>query len=194
MIYLHVGGQVDMSQNNSNNTVFTSILTLKKALGDKNILQIVHPDSIWIASFSWNDPISQHQIDKINETIEIKIPKELILFWRQISDGALLYYDQKYGQWGYKIYSSKEIVDQHLRWKHLFRNRWPPNLTAIGETIDDAHPLIALFKRTDRSVMDYALYEGNPLDPIDYWVKMAPSFSEWLEHLITAQGAKYWDW
>lgn len=194
MIYLHIGGQVDMDQNNSDHTGFTSILSLRKALGDKNTLQIVHPDSIWIASFSWSAPISQSQIDIVDESIEIKIPKDLILFWRQFSDGALLYYDQKCGQWGFKIYGSTEIVDQQFRWKNMFRDQWPPNLTAIGESIDDAHPLIAIFKSTDHGGMDYTLYEGNPLNPMDYWVRIATSFSEWIDRLITAQGAKYWDW
>jgi len=194
MICSRVGGEVDMGQNNFNHAVFTSILSLKKVLGDRNTLQIVHPDSIWIASFSWGEPISQSQMDLVDGRIEIQIPKDLILFWSQISDGALLYYDQKYGQWGYKIYGSKEILDQQSRWKNLFRDRWSPNLTAIGETIDDTHPLIAIFGHNDHEEMDYALFEGNPLDPIDYWKKMAASFSEWIDRLITAQGAKYWDW
>lgn len=194
MNFLHNGGQVDMDQNSINKTLFPSVFSLKKVLGDKNSLQIIHPDAIWTASFEWNNPIEKNQENIAENLFESVLPRDLFEFWKQISDGAVLYYDQRYGQWGYRIYSSSEISNQQLHWKKLFDNQWKPNFIAIGEIIDDAHPIIAIFNEISKANMDYSLYEGNPLDPIEYWVKIASSFHEWVDRLITAQGAKFWDW
>lgn len=179
--------------NQDEKTLFESINSLQKGLGGNNTLQVIHPGAIWAASFTWNAP-NEYIVENLEELKVKDLPKDLIEFWSHISDGAILYFDQKYGQWGYRIYSSLELVDQQEQWKHLFGDVWGSNFVAIGEVIDDVHPIIA---KTDELSMDNlgcSLYEGNPLDPIKYWARMASSFHEWLDRLITAQGAKYWDW
>jgi len=185
---------VDKDQDNANETLFSAITSLKKVLGDNDTLQIIHPDSIWTAAFVWNDPIDKDQMNMTEIINQFAIPEDLIKFWMQIANGATLYYDRKYGQWGYKIYSSTELQNQQLRWKQLVGENWSSNIIAIGEIIDDVHPIIAMFNNESNEYRSYVLYEGNPLDPIGFWVKMAGSFHEWVDCLITAQGAKFWDW
>lgn len=183
-----------MDQDSIPRRKFNSIHILKKALRETNSLLIIHPDAIWIASFEWNNPMTINQDKNLPSQLSIEIPKDLLDFWTEISDGCLLYYDQKYGQWGYKIYSSSEIEDQQLRWKDLFTDQWYPNFLAIGEITDVDHPIIVMYKDDFKRNLDYFLVEGNPLDPIKYWPRMANSIYEWMDRLITAQGAKYWDW
>jgi hypothetical protein len=194
MIFLPNGGQVDMDQDKSNKNLFSSVLYLKSVLGNKNTLQIIHPDAVWMALFTWNNPIDKSIAIQTKELIEKEIPEDLIEFWTHISDGATLYYDQKYGQWGYKIYSSSEILNQQIRWGKLFRDSWRASYLVIGEIIDEDHPIFSNINEISKDNLSYSMFEGNSLDPIDYWVKMAPSFHEWVDHLITAQGAKFWDW
>lgn len=183
-----------MHKNNINETVFASVISLRKALGDNSNLQIIHPGSIWTAAFIWNNPIDNDQKKVAEIQNQFAIPEDLIMFWTQIADGATLYYDQKYGQWGYKIYSSSEFQNQQLKWKQLMGENWDSNLTAIGEIIDNVHPIIARFNDKSSEYRSYTLFEGNPLDPNDFWIIMALSFHEWVDRLITAQGAKFWDW
>jgi hypothetical protein len=179
--------------NKSGNTIFESVTSLKEGLDGSNTLKIIHPGAFWATSFAWNAPNNQvvENLAKLN----IKnLPKDLIGFWSSISDGAILYLDQKYGQWGYRIYSSTEIMDQQQQWKQLFVDNWESNFMAIGEIIDEAHPVVAVTNEYFKDAISCSLYEGNPLDPIRNWTKIASSFHEWLDRLITAQGAKYWDW
>lgn len=194
MIYLRNGGQVAMDQNNLTQSKFKSVLLLKKALKETSALQIIHPDAIWVASFEWNNPFDIDQEEKIKNQLWMEVPKDLLEFWAEISNGCFLYHDQKYGQWGYKIYSSSEIKNQQYRWKELFRDKWTTKLLAIGELFDDVHPIIVRYIDAIQPNAEYLLVEGNPLDPIEYWPRMANSLSEWMDRLITAQGAKFWDW
>ncbi len=39
-----------------------------------------------------------------------------------------------------------------------------------------------------------AIVEASALDPTKYWPTASKSFQEWLDHLITSQGDKYWLW
>lgn len=173
---------------------YQSLDILKKALSETNTLRIIHPDAIWIASFEWYNPLGTTQAEIIRSQFSLKIPNDLIEFWAEISNGCLLYYDLKYGQWGYKIYNALELQNKQLRWMNLFSDQWNSKLLAIGEIIDEDHPIIVR-EETDRTqTEEYILVEGNPLDPIEYWPIMASTIQEWIDRLITTQGAKYWDW
>ena len=39
----------------------------------------------------------------------IRLPKDYVDFLEQISDGVILYYDVKYGQWGYELYGTRKF-------------------------------------------------------------------------------------
>jgi hypothetical protein len=194
MTYLQSGGQVDMDQDKITGSLFGSILTLKKAIGENNVLQIIHPGKIWMASFQWNSPATKQSVTEIEDQLSLHLPDEFAIFLTNISDGAVLYYDLNYGQWGYKIYSSLEIVTSQMRWRRLFRESWIKDFVAIGEIIDESHPIILNHKNLSSDKLSAPLLEGNALDPVDYWPKMSSTLHAWFDHLITAQGAKFWDW
>jgi hypothetical protein len=183
-----------MDQSKLDESLFESILTLRAAIGEKNVLQIVHPGKIWSASFRWNDPTTIQSIREIEAQLGTHLPIEIVIFLTKISDGALLYFDLSYGQWGYKIYNSKEIIISQKRWIQLFKESWLEEFVAIGEIVDESHPIIVNPKNLSRNKQFCPLLEGNALDPVGYWSIMSANFHEWIERLITAQGAKYWDW
>ena len=175
-------------------SLFEALFTLRKALGDNKALMVIHPGEIWEASFAWRPPAQSEAVRDIEAKLDKKLPEDLFIFITKISDGATLFYDTQYGQWGYQIYSCDELQEREAHWKSMFEEDWMPYFIAIGESIDDLHPIIANMEKTTPNKMSYQLIEGDALDPIEYWKKVSPSFNEWLGHLITAQGAKFWDW
>jgi hypothetical protein len=54
-----------MDQDKPPESLFESILTLKTAIGEKNVLQIIHPGKIWIASLT----LLQKGVDKTGKTL-----------------------------------------------------------------------------------------------------------------------------
>src|SRR6266852_3373389 len=41
------------------------------------------------------------------------------------SNGALLYHDKEYGQWGFKLYSTQELFSANVRRRKPYGNAWP---------------------------------------------------------------------
>jgi hypothetical protein len=186
------GGAVVMDQNNKNR--FSSIANLRNILGPGNELQVIYPDILMECVFQWSAVSDEKVIEGIESRLSSALPEDYSSFLQEISNGALLYYDKKYGQWGYRLYSDAELLDKQARWKDLFDEKWRDDFVAIGEIIEEQHPIIAVREAGKTKPTGLPLYEANPLDPIVYWKKMGDSFTDWIDHLITAQGAKFWDW
>ena len=68
------------------------------------------------------------------------------------------------------------------------------NHIAIGEIVSDYRPVVMDLHASTKDGQSCQLLEGNPYDPVTYWLKLSQSFHEWIEHLIAAQGAQYWLW
>jgi len=177
------------------NQDFPSLLTLREILQkNNNQFEVIHPDKVWTASFSWVEPASLDRVRKLEKELGFPIPHDYVVFLTEISNGATLYSDAKFGQWGYKIYGVNEILDAQIKWKDVFEEYWSSNFLAIGKIIGETHALIQVINKTAKDHDGCELRDGNPLDPPEDWEKISRSFREWLENLITAQGAKYWLW
>ncbi len=110
------------------------------------------------------------------------------------ANGLLLFYDIQYGQWGYKLYGTEELIERGAFWaENLIRGR-SSQFLAFGETIGDSHALLFDLHKPSGNRESCAVIEGNVYDPISNWPATSRSFHEWLDHLITAQGDKYWEW
>jgi hypothetical protein len=168
-----------MDPDEQSKSLFESLHSLRNVLADKNVIQIIHPGAVWNASFTWHPPASQETVSNIEAALGKKLPKDFALFLVNVSDGVVLYYDIKYGQWGYRIFGSSEIIEKQAEWEKFLGDLWVESFTAIGEIIDENHPIIFNSKVISPDKLSQQLIEGNPLDP---------------DHLITAQGAKFWDW
>ena len=116
------------------------------------------------------------------------------MFLTSISNGALLYYDDDFCQWGYKLYSVQEIHDNQRRFQDYFEEDWSPNFIGIGEVVDDRHVIVANIGNPITDGSGCELLEGHLIDRVQHWPKMSRSFNEWTNFLVVSQGAKFWDW
>ncbi len=105
-----------------------------------------------------------------------------------------MYYDEKYGQWGFQIYSIEEIHAKQDVWKKHLGIDLKGNYVAFAEMRGESHVLLFDLNQPSSDKESFAVVEGNPLDDIEDWPRISRSFNEWLDHLITSQGDKYWEW
>jgi hypothetical protein len=175
--------------------MFESIMTLKRRLKNSEQIELVHADYIWTASFSWSEPFKEEISKEILIGIEYqKLPLDYILFCQQISNGAILFYDTKNGQWGYEIYGIDKIAEKQSLWKKSIPKTQEDQFIVFGELFGEANVLVFDRSKPLNDKDSFAILEANAIDPIDYWPIVSRSFHEWLDHLITAQGDKYWLW
>jgi hypothetical protein len=158
-------------------------------LSDENELTI-YEYRPWVAKFEWFLPFN----DRKEVETSVKLPDDYYFFITQISNGAILFYDIEYGQWGFKIYSIEELDERQQFWQLGFpNNMWGNRLIAFAESYGDANVLAFDLDHPTRNGENFAILEGC-IDPFEKWPIVSRSFHEWLDHLVTAQGAKYWNW
>jgi len=173
--------------------LFESALLLKERISPQNKLEVTHGTHTWTAKFEWASPKKEMVNESLNLTYQ-PLPEDYVEFLANVSNGCFLYYDSLFGQWGYRIYSYEELVKEQNRWKERFGRDWQNTFLAFAEMCGESHVL--LFDRDQPSfdMNSFTIIEGNPIDTINNWTKVSRSFHEWLDHLITAQGDKYWEW
>jgi len=174
--------------------LFKGIKTLKGYLNTNDKLLVIHTTKIWEASFTWHHPVAQEIVAETEKAIRKKLPMDLVLFLTTISDGALLYYDEDFCQWGYKIYSVQEIRDRQQECEDYYEEDWFSNFIAIGEIVGNSHAIVANIGIPSKNGSGCELIEGDRIDRVQDWPKMSLSFHEWTDFLVLAQGAKFWDW
>lgn len=62
------------------------------------------------------------------------------------------------------------------------------------ELYGEANAMIFDLKNPSPDMEGSSVLEADRLDQVRDWVKASRSFHEWLDHLVTAQGDKYWLW
>jgi hypothetical protein len=174
--------------------IYSCVETLREALDAKGQLRIPHPGKVWSASFVWSGPASTDLVMEVEAKFGRPLSGDYVAFLKTISYGATIFYDGRYGQWGYQLYGTGDLLLAQTEWKDAFHEDWLPHYLAVGRIIGESHPLIMDLDRPTKDGQSYAMLDGNPLDPPSCWPLMSRSFHEWLENLITAQGAKFWLW
>lgn len=156
-----------------NNTYPNGSLTIK--VGDP-----------WEAFFMWEKPLTCKERDA--HLVESgHLPKQYLDFLNTVSNGATLYYDNMYGQWGYKIYGLKECLSKQKTWmENLVQTPDSPYLV-FCELYGDNSVLVF-----DKSSRQTKILETNYLRSSE-WDLVAGSLDEWLTKLIDHDGAKYWE-
>jgi hypothetical protein len=171
--------------------MFEVVINLREKLSPEHRLEVIHGDYIWTAGFEWQPPLKDLVVRKVGDKT---LPEDFLAFLNQVADGCVLYYDTVYGQWGYKIYNSEEIISKQELWEVSLGEKWQDKFIAFAELYGEARVL--LFDSSSPTVdsTSFAIREGNPHEKADDWPVVSRSFHEGLDHLITAQGAKYWEW
>ena len=138
------------------------------------------------AFFMWENPmISKERYFHLVESNYL--PKQYLDFLNTVSNGATLYYDKMYGQWGYKIYGLNECLSKQKLWmENLLQAPDSPYLV-FCELYGDNSVLVF-----DKSSFQTKILETNYLHSSE-WNLVANSLDEWLTELINHDGAKYWE-
>ena len=174
--------------------IFSGVLSLKKRLPINQEIEVVHNGHAWQASFRWSNTADPEFTQKVANKFHGLLPKDYLLFLEKIANGAILFYYSNFGQWGFEIYGTDTLVSQQSIWAKSFPNTWSSRFIAFCGLFGEAHAMVFDLSKPSRDGLSYAILETDPIDPIDEWRVASRSFHEWLNHLITAQGDKYWEW
>lgn len=111
-------------------------------------------------------------------------PVDLIEFWKE-SDGAELFKNLTYGQWGLSIYSQQEINQKNKIEKSQRPEDFISSDLIVGQFIGDSDLLLRL--------SDGKIAVVTPLDPRSDWHIVADHFEEFLWQYSEHSGEKFWE-
>ena len=173
---------------------FRSISVLRERMLRDNKLTVLHAHRLWVASFAWAAPAPMQSVTDVERQMGRKLPEDLALFLTSASDGAVLYRNIADAMTGYRIFGIGEFIEEQERWQRSLEGLWLPQFIAIGEITSENRPLIMDVNSPSKDGRSCMLMEGNVYDPVAHWLKLSQSFHEWIDRLVTAQGAQYWLW
>ncbi len=171
----------------------TALAALRSKLDASSSLEVIHENGhTWRAHFNFQDPAKGEDIVEIKRSLHIPFPIAYERFLLH-SNGALLYYDDKYGQWGFQVYGTTDLLAANSKHQKRFGEAWPPAYLAFAESRGDAD-LLVLDTAHSVNENDCRVIDGDSGDHPRDWTTAARSFGDWLDRLVVAQGAKYWQW
>ena len=177
---------------NKEKLVMKSIETLKNRLTVNNTLFVQNENGFTgEMGFEWREPASDLEIKKFEIQHNIILPADFKKFLK-ISNGAILFKDIQYGQWGCKIYGLDEIIDisNHVKdWWYELKPEWIVFATWLG----DCDILIFDLTKSKNGINHYII-DGEQGEEVGDWINIKGNFEKWIDRLIVAQGAKYWRW
>nr|WP_309576156.1 SMI1/KNR4 family protein [Moraxella osloensis] len=136
--------------------------------------------------------IEVEQLTNLSNTLKtLCIPEEYKEFL-MLSDGALLFLDEKYGQWGLKLYDIQSIGSEINKWNNTYRqDQFIFGDLIIGEFLGDSDLLII---RCDENSSDFGnVLVSLPIDERENWYNPSSNFSSFLEKYIKLEGEKFWE-
>ncbi len=118
------------------------------------------------------------------------LPKEYINFIK-ITNGAVLFKDDEYGQWGFEFLPIGEMkeVSETIR---KIGYELPESSFVVARCYGDGDVIVidtVKAKNNEAYVID-----GDEGYVFDKWKPIARKFDDFVDRLIVAQGAKYWRW
>lgn len=169
-----------------------SIETLKERLTDNNTLFVQNEGGFTgEMGFEWREPATDLEIKDFETQHNIILPAEFKNFLK-ISNGAILFKDIQYGQWGCQIYGLDEIIgisNQVKSWGYELRPEWLVFATWLG----DCDILVFDLNKSKIGKND-CIIDGEQGERVEDWINIKGNFEKWIDRLIVAQGAKYWRW
>lgn len=172
----------------------SAIEALRSRLSVDGFLAVIHPGGhVWEARCSFASPATEPDISVIEAHLEAVIPKalrDLLLCY----NGITLYEDMEYGQWGFRICGTEELLSLNSDLRQRFAEQWPPNFLAFARELSDLDVLILDTGRPTAEGEDCRVVDGDSEYEPSEWRTASISFGAWVDHLVVAQGAKYWRW
>jgi len=172
----------------------TALTTVRQRLDEASSLEVIHPGGhAWKAYFTFGPSATVEEIEVVKQHLQLLLPPAYEHFLHY-TNGALLYSDKEYGQWGFKLYSTQELFSANRRRREPYGDAWPASYLIFAESLGDADLLILDTSQPVDEGNDCRVIDGDsgylPLE----WKAAARSFGRWLDWLVVAQGAKYWRW
>ena len=167
---------------------------LRTTLNDASTREVINENGhIWRAGFTFGKPATEEEIADVKMLLSLPLPASYEQFLRRFN-GALLYKDKEYGQWGFHLYGTADLVRENERWRHFYDGKLPEKYLATAKSLGDVDLLLLDTAQQVKDGTDCPVIDGNADDPPARWKQAARSFSDWLDRLVVAQGAKYWRW
>lgn len=167
------------------------IESLKTRLSNDKLLVQNEKGHLATVGFEWNPVATSKEISEFEATIQYQLPAEFKEFLK-ISNGATIFKDLDYGQWGFHILSLAELAEIQsvvTTWGYHLKPEWIPFVTCLG----DCDILLFDLRRYGENNPNYIVY-GDQEEPVENWTYIKGGFQKWLDRLIVSQGSKYWSW
>lgn len=164
---------------------------LRSLLDETSHVEVISEKAYqWVAHFSFQPPAQAEEIMPIKARWELPSSYEQFLLY---SNGAFLYHEDIYGQWGFQLYGTHELLDKNMQWQGLYDD-WVSSYLAFAESLGDSDILLLDTARISPLTKEGCVVDGDTGYSAPTWRVIAPSFGHWLDRLVVAQGAKYWRW
>jgi len=169
-----------------------AVKSLMQRLTEGNTLIVQNENGhLFKAGFEWQAPACENDIQKFEEINGILLPESFKKFLR-ISNGAVLYKDIQYGQWGCKLLGLDDLIRVTTETKnrgYKLEEKWLVFSTWLG----DGDTLVFDLEKYNKGEHNYII-DGDQGYQVDDWDYIEGGFNKWVDRLIVAQGAKYWRW
>lgn len=133
-----------------------------------------------------NNGISANKLANLDLTLSLEF-KEFLIF----SNGADLFKDEAYGQWGVKIFNIAELELSIKYCKESRSKEFIKGDLVIGEFYGDSDLLIL---RCDPDNKDFGcVLVALPFDNRSDWYQVSNSFEVFLRNYVDFEGDKFWE-
>lgn len=171
-----------------------AIMALRDIIDANSSLEVMaNRGERWRASFSFGAPAELSSLELTQLQLGIRLPPAYIAFLRTW-DGARLYTDAEYGQWGFWLYGTSDLMPMNTKWRKRYNTDWALTYVAFAESFGDADLLVLDTGQLVDDDQDCRVIDGDSGYKPAQWRAAARSFDAWLERLVIAQGVKYWRW
>lgn len=168
-----------------------SLKLIQSKLDAESHLEVISEGTrCWKAFFAFESPAKEEELEPIQARWSLPRTYEQFLLY---TNGALLYYDDVYGQWGFQFYGAKELVAKNVLWQSLYAG-WSTSYLVFAESKGDSDLLLLDTSRPSDIVGECYVIDGDTGYPVHTWQPISRSFGKWLTRLVVAQGTKYWRW
>src|SRR6266568_8765363 len=130
-----------MKQENAQNN-FKSLEVLKKIVDENGCCKVIQEGGyVWEANCSFNPPATKDEIAELKKQLDSPLPLSYEWFLLKFN-GAVLFYDKAYGQWGFKLYGADNLIAKNTMWKKRYGSDWKQTYLAFAESFGDADLLV----------------------------------------------------
>jgi hypothetical protein len=168
------------------------IKALKSRLSSNDTIFVQNEGGqLFEAGFNWNIAATSQDIMTFENSNHIILPEEYKEFLK-ISNGALMFKDIKYGQWGCNILGLNDILNITNRKKEE-GYRLKNYMIVFATWLGDCDVLVFDLNKYNTGEKHYII-DGDQGYQTSDWLYIRGDFGKWIDRLIVAQGAKYWRW